>query len=700
MNDYAAWRARALRGPSRLSLPRGDAAELTGSVPPPPPAPEPLTSSFPTLSPPSRSLSASAAPPASAGHIDCTDIAARLSEVIQDIAATERGQERAWLNVQPCVLHTLKLLSTAAQSFEVRLRQLESAAQQTQECMTVLVRDREVKEERYRLDVAAHKAETQQLWKRVLLLEAQQQPQQQQQTRCSPSAPQASSSMIDSRVDSLQQELQGVQRQLQALQLLPHPTAKRRTNRVSPARASSSVSASSAAPSTMRGDADGDVRAASSSSPPTGDAARSPSPSPVTQRMLEEVHRLRQQWQHFLRTVPPALARSEEDNEDVADSGRPRPSYPDQRVSTHRRKEYPRAAAMRDEDVGPPFEQREHPNRVEALSDIAEYTHREREGHHERAKHSHLLASDADGGEMALCGTLLPSSGRRVRWYWTGDSRRHRFSSMNVSPSSSSSSAQRIHNGMRNSASTALPWTEWHAFDGRTDCWYSLGTWATHRQQMEELRMDAAVELSEGQQPQGNLRFGWMARTSELVAWPHPSCLQVQCGGIYEVRMCLVHYCTSCQSSAHDAERLDARERVLSLWVDGVAVSGLRENVNHTLLYAPSPAATSPARRQRSPPLPLHPPPRSRSTSAPRAQQPFRSFSPYPRDGSLPQHTHMEEAYRALQRRPCCAPAQMHTHTITACLYLTAGVTLQVRCGELHHSKAICEAFCELTYLV
>ncbi|KPI85587.1 hypothetical protein ABL78_5362 [Leptomonas seymouri] len=679
MNDYAAWRSHMLRGPSRSSLPRDDNAEFAAPrPPPPPPLPSALQASFPQSSSPSATTTC-AASAIYGGYIDVT---ARLSEVLQDIAATERGQEKVWLNVQPCVLHTIKLLTAAVQSREARLRELESIVQQAQGCLDVLVRDREVKEERYRLDAAAHEAETLKLWKRVLSSE------EQQQLPGASSTQPPETSMLEHRMRSLEHGLHRAQRQLQALVLQP-PT-KQRAARLSPSRSSSTES--SATLSTKRDDTNSEVL--SFASQPL-DAARSLSRSPVTQLMLEEVHRLRQQWKHFLRTVPPAMVRSVAKGENNADSGPSHHANPDHKGSFHRvNKGYPSTPVLRD-DGGPVLKQHAHPIEDEASRDTEAYGEDAHDWRREGKSSFCIMSPDTDRSENALPGLLLPSSGRRVRWYWAEGARSHHVSAASVSPPPSPSSAPQAQRSAQKSADPVLPWSEWHAFDGRTDCWYSLGTWATHRQQVRELQVKKLVEPSSCQQLEGHCRFGWMARTAELVSWTHPTRLEVQRGGIYEVKVCLVRHCASRFPSSYSVGRRDVEEGVLSLWIDGVAVSGLHECVSRTLLYAQSPSTKSPTRNRQSPPSP-----RARFARVSGAKQEDRSIPPYPRGYSPPQHTHMEEAYRALQRRPCCEPAQIYTHTAAACLYLPAGVTLQVRCRELHSTKAICEAFCELVYQV
>jgi hypothetical protein len=662
-----------------------------------------------------------------------TDIAARLSEVLRDVAATERGQEKVWLNVQPCVLHTIKLLAGAVRSREARLQQVENTLQQTQECLAVLVRDREVKEERYRLDVAAHKAEMEQLWNRVLYLEAQQ---QHQLTNPVPMSS-AASSKVERRVNVLEQELQRAQYQLQSLHL------SKEKRRASPSR---HFPPSSSASSSGTNVTDRDIPSSTASSQPTG-AGRSSPHSAVTQRMLEEVRHLRRQWRHFLRTIPAAMVRAEEvqersgsERQDGTDRGRygrqaaPRssPSYHcdsdgDGTTSAAVRRRRKNAGA-RSLSPPPPTLHRmpshkEEEERSDALSSDTEVYCGEDPHRNDRRwsggldplhgrSPSTVPHVEKDG---VWSGLPLSSCGRRVRWWYVAGDAPNLCVSATASTNAYlprcspllSTSPRSQHDGTSGAAGfpPVVPWAEWHAFDGRTDCWYSLGTWATHRDHLKVLRRHttAAGKDCPSSPPPPLLlgstsRFGWMAQTTELVSWPRPSCFTVQHGGIYEVRVCVVRRLAAITSKS--GQQLAATEHdVLSLWIDGVEVTGLSESVSSTLLYPPTPSSSSPTRsRHRSPPSLFFPDP---ATDAGQATPTHRPLPHHPNGCfALPQHTHMERAYRALQRRPCCAPARIHTHLLTACLYLPTGVTVQVRCSELHSTTTIHEAFCELTYLV
>lgn len=679
MDDYAAWRSRVLRSNStRFSSPSFANAAFTTAGTPSTAAAADLHSNN------KKSHSAD-------GSVDDAVATARLSEVLQDIIATERGQEKVWLNVQPCVLHTIKLLIAAAQSRATRLRELEHAVEQAQACLAVLVRDRDVKEERYRLDTAAHQAETEQLWKRMLLLEAQQQQQQQQQPACSTQP--LSASAVESRVHALEQGLQCVESQLRLLTVPGHERTKQ-------AGQSRSFSSSSSASSTVKRD---DVNKTVSAATPSQEKnnANRGSHSPVTGRMLEEVHRLRRQWKHFLETVPASLRKSEDEDGGAlkerqrrrqADQQDPRPCY--DKSGQGCASTMPRRAKSR------PISRPQEPL---SADDVQSDTDIYADSAYDQNDDEHHYAQLADGFTDIQYATStsadLPfsSCGRRVRWYWaSGASSTSPFSSY-------PSSAQRAQHGgaLASAANLAVPWAEWHVFDGRTSCWHSLGDWATHHHQMEALRQSDATHHRD--EPS---RLGWMLRTTALVAWPRPTRLTVRRGGIYQVRVCLVRHCAS-GGNVSPREQLDKEDNVLSLWVNGVAVTGLCERVNHTLLYTQTTTAattTPPTRHRRSPS-----PRRTRATvsltaaaTASRAKAQGRSSSLFAYSSSfLPQHTQMEEAYHVLLRRPCCQPAQIYTHTIVACLYLPADVTLQVRCRELHNGpKVVHEAFCELTYLV
>lgn len=580
------------------------------------------------------------------------DVSARLLEVLQDIAATERGQERAWLNVQPCVLHTVKLLAAAALSREAQLQQLANTVHEAQECLSILVRDREVKEERYRLDVAAHQTETEQLWKRVLLLEAQQQQQQQQAISCSTSPPSLSQSpALEERLAVLEHELHNVQRRLQV-----SPPQRPRSARRLPSARSSSLSSSSAN-STQRGVGGGDLAA----------------PSPVSRTMMAEVQRLRRQWRHFLHSVPQA-ALVDDSDEAVDDAegnvytrgaraGGARSATPQHTTVSFTRQ---RAASIRKK-------------MRDLFSDPAVNSDDAADTEEHGAYRNEVLRRDRVHRGMA---GLLSSSGRRVRWYWAGEMQGRVPTAANLSPYSRAAQRAQRRAGT-GEAPSMLPWTEWHAFDGRTDCWYSLGTWATHRQQLRAVELAEEEEEATAARPaRQHARFGWVARAAELVTWTQPARITIRRGGVYEVRVCLVrHRSAACTKESTK----DVQEAALTLCVNGEAVAGVRPTVSSILLYAQSPT------RRRPSPL--------RETKMPdsgRHACGCSSGGP----SSLPQHTHMEEAYRLLQRRPCCQPAQLQTHTITTCLYLPAGVVVEVRCREPPTTHSLCEAFCELAYVV
>ncbi|CAC9537024.1 conserved hypothetical protein [Leishmania infantum JPCM5] len=672
----------------------------------------------------------------------------RLQEVLRDICATERRQEKTWLNVQPCVLNAVKLLAATAQMYAERVRQLEGVLQHLQQYTTVLVQDREVKEERYRLDAAAHREEADELWKRLLRLEAQQQvPSLQIDQRASDAFKASCEAAVEARVAPLQQELQGLRHQLKAL-ALSHPYSSLYNRHV---RSSSVASNSSAL--TVRDDyyAGGDGVAASQrrhhsadsssstsslSSPASSTASslgrheqrhrrgrvattsaptftpRALAPataaaSPSTQMMMREVRRLRRQWQQFLQSVPAALAQGKGPcgaglrRRDISGS-------PSRRLSRLTSKDGRRdlAGGLNDvtrangEGVGSINGNPPQPFRVPAHHPPSSPTDAM------LPKYSSGPTRAHSGARAAEPSTALPASGRRVRWYWLGDAHSH-FSTATRRAENDLAAAKPLSERPQpalSGASPALPWTECHAFDGRTDCWYSLGTWATHRRHLREV--ERAVEEGASRNS-GDVRLGWLKWTSSLVSWPDTSTMLVHRAGIYMVRVCLVRHCASA-SLCSGAGRAESVGRdcgsggALALCMNGVAVAGLREVVTHALLYTHSTAspaeAAAPWWATRG---------RSRSTCASAGNYCSAvdgvAHSPAcasPGGSPSRRRFHGDIADATQRQRPCCEPAQLHTNTLTACLFLPAGAMLQVRCRGLHNTKTIHEAFCELEYVV
>ncbi|CBZ30232.1 conserved hypothetical protein [Leishmania mexicana MHOM/GT/2001/U1103] len=676
------------------------------------------------------------------GTGDPAEAVTRLQEVLRDICATERRQEKTWLNVQPCVLNAVKLLAATAQMCAVRVRQLEDVLQHLQQYTTVLVRDREVKEERYRLDAAAHREEANELWKRLLRLEAQQQaPSLQIDQRVSEAVKASCEAVVEARVAPLQQELQGLRHRLKTLALSrPHSSHDNRHVR------SSSVSSNSST-LTVRDNyyAGGDDvaasqhrhhSAASSSStfssssltsstasslgrheqcPRRGRVATTSAPasatadaSPSMQKMMREVQRVRRQWQQFLQSVPSALVQGKGPCE-----GRLR--CRDTRGSSSRRRSRLTSKSSRLDLAGglsdvtrangevmesirgvlpQPFHVLAHPSPFSSPTDAV------------LPKCSSGPTRARSGARAAEPSSALPASGRRIRWYWLGDAHSH-FSTAIRRAEKDVAAAKLLSERPQpalSGVSPALPWTECHAFDGRTDCWYSLGTWANHRRHLREVEL--AVEEGTSRNS-GDVRLGWLRWTSSLASWPDTSTMLVHRAGIYMVRVCLVRHCASA-SLCSGAGRAESVGRdcdsggALTLCMNGAAVGGLREVVTHTLLYthpAASPTeAAAPWQVTRG---------RSRSTCAsagnfcaafdsvahsPASASPARSPSRRRFHGGIADATQ--------RQRPCCEPAQLHTNTLTACLFLPAGAALQVRCRGLHNTRTIHEAFCELEYVV
>ncbi|CAG9581895.1 conserved hypothetical protein [Leishmania major strain Friedlin] len=683
------------------------------------------------------------------GAGDSAEAVTRLQEVLRDICATERRQEKTWLNVQPCVLNAVKLLATTAQVYAERVRQLEDVLQRLQQYTTVLVRDREVKEERYRLDAAAHREEADELWKRLLRLEAQQQePSLQIDQRASEAFKASCKVAVEARVAPLQQELQGLRHRLKALTLSrPYSSHYNRHVRSSSVASNSSAltmrdhyyagsdgvaasqhhhhsAASSSSTSSLLSLASSTAssldrheqyprrgRIETTSAPaftPRALASATAAASPSTQRMMREVQRLRRQWQHFLQSVPAALAQGKGScraglrRRDISGSPSRRlsrlTSKGGRRDLTGGLSDVTRAngegmESIRGSSPQPFYVPAHHPPSSSPTDAVL-------------PKYSSGPTRARSGARATESSTALPASGRRVRWYWLGDAHSH-FSTAVRRAENDFAAAKPLSERPQpalSGVSPALPWTECHAFDGRTDCWYSLGTWPTHRRHLREV--ERAVEEGASRNS-GDVSLGWLKWTLSLVSWPDTSTMLVHRAGIYMVRVCLVRHCASAslcsgagraESAGHDCGSGGA----LALCMNGVAVAGLREVVTHALLYthpATSPAdSAAPWWVTRG---------RSRSTCAYAGNYcsavDGAAHSPAcasPGGSPSRRRFHRDIADATQRQRPCCEPAQLHTNTLTACLFLPAGATLQVRCRGLHNTKTIHEAFCELEYVV
>ncbi|GET92186.1 hypothetical protein, conserved [Leishmania tarentolae] len=771
MNDYAAWRSRVMHVTCRSS-PQHDAHSSTSAGTATLPAPHPLQIPVPSASePPCVPASpAAAAPPLVAslpiggsgvmasldslgsGAGSPEEAVPRLQEVLRDICATERRQEKTWLNVQPCVLNAVKLLAATTQMYAVRVRKLEDALQQLQQYTAVLVQDREVKEERYRLDAVTHREEADELWKRLLRLEAQQESSSLQlDQRTSEAVKAGCKAALDARVAPLQQELQDLRHRLKLLApSRPHSSRYNRHMRsssiasksstmtvrdenyavgegmvASQDRHGSSASFSSTASSLsltssttsslgQQGPRPRKGRVPTSSTralTPRALASPTAASSPSAQKMMREVQRLRRQWKQFLQSVPDALA----EGRDSCSGGLRH--LDTSRSPSCRRSRLTSKGCSR--DFGRPSDV------SKACWDAMKSTHGNQLKPFRALVH-HLSSSSPTDAVLPRCSSgptpaptspgdaesssALPASGRRVRWYWLGDAHSHfstairsagkDLAAANLSRKQPQPQPQPVLSGV----SPALPWTECHAFDGRTDCWYSLGTWATHRRHLREVERVADEGTSRSS---CDVRLGWMKWTSSLVSWPDTSTMLVERAGIYMVRVCLVRHCASA-SLCSGAGRAESASRdcvsggTLTLWVNGVAVAGIREMVTHTLLYthpgaSPAEASESWWAMRRSSRSTCISAGNYRSTSDGVAHSPASA----PPGGSPSRRRfHADIADATQRKRPCCEPAQLHTNTLTACLFLPAGATLQVRCRGLHNTKTIHEAFCELEYVV
>ncbi|XQJ30410.1 hypothetical protein NXY56_006495 [Leishmania guyanensis] len=684
------------------------------------------------------------------GASDSADAVTRLQEVLRGICATEHGQEKTWLNVQPCVLHAVRLLAATAQAHAARVRQLEDSLQQLQQYTTVLVQDRDVKEERYRLDTTAHREEADRLWESLFRLEAQQQiPSRQLDERTSEAVKAMCKAAVEARVVPLQQELQRLRHRLKAVGLsCPHFHHHHQHHACSSSVTSNTstltlkdrayTGGDGAAASECRHRSATSSSSSSSSSPLTsstasslgqheqscrrGRVATTGAPAPTshalpsataagsagTPKMMREVQRLRRQWQHFLRSVPAALAEGTNPFDGGAEGDH-------RRAASRGQSRLISKGSCRD-SAGRLFSNVKRTSRVDMAStrgNLLQPFHLAVRHPSPSAPRGTMLPACSSGPTRAPSGasaaafsSALPASGRRVRWYWLGDAQSH-FSTA-VRRAENGFAAMKLSNAgpqpMLNRVSPALPWTECHAFDGRTDCWYSLGTWAAHQRNLREMEQ-AGEEGTSGHN--GEVRLGWMTWTLSLASWPDMSTMLVERAGIYAVRVCLVRHCASA-SLCSGAGRAEADSGdggcggALTLWMNGVSVAGMREVVTHTLLYAHPAASTA---ETAAPWWTTRGKSHSIGTSAgnycsPSGRGAHLHTSASPGGSPTRRRVHGDIAGVTQRQRTCCEPAQLHTNTLSACLFLPAGAALQVRCRGLHDTKTVHEAFCELEYVV
>ncbi|KAG5493855.1 hypothetical protein JKF63_01687 [Porcisia hertigi] len=773
MSDFAAWRFGVTHRPQSSSstplpppcdvYPTTSAATAAPLQPLQPPSAYSSTSYVPVSSAPTAPPFSASTPVEVNGCMAFTshyseldhmqNAVSHLQNVLRDICETEQHRGKKWLNVQPCVMHAVKLLAATMQTQSERMRQLENAVQQLQQSTAVLVRDREVKEERYRLDTAAHQEEVSDMNRRLAFLEAQQQlPRQQLDLQMSEVAKARCEEAMEARVAPLRQQLRQLRRRLHTALSRPHLAHSHRQMRSSSGSSDSSTSTvrdkhyvgdddAVALPRHRRASASSLSSASSSSSfaystaslpcqprefgrgvktvttggpafttpsIPRGLASATAAVSPGTQKMMREVQRLRRQWRHFLQSVPAALHQGEDLFCDVGKgrdgSGTSRSPY---RHRSHLSSKGARSDVANSGVEGNTGGDMMSATRGSVLRPFCLW-----------APHSFSRVKDSvecsphprrapSGASAAAFPSALPASGRRLRWYWSGDAQSHFSTAVRraeaglTAATLSKSRLQTAPGGV----SPALPWTECHAFDGRTDCWYCLGSWATYRRHLRE--MEQTVEKNTSGSI-GDARIGWMTWTSSLVSWRDIPTMVVERAGIYMVRVCLVRYCASA-SLCSGAGRGESSCRhhncggALTLWMNGVAVAGMREEVTHTLLYAHdvtfSAGAASPWRAalDKSPCACASAGTTNRFTSDSRRHTPASAS----RGGSPAQRRSHGDITETTQRpRPCCEPAQLHTNTLTAHLLLPAGATLQVRCRGLHDTKTVHEAFCEFECLV
>lgn len=87
----------------------------------------------------------------------------KMSELLSDIAATEAGRGRKWLNVQPCVAQAASLNLSAACGHEDRLNSIDAVLAELRGAVGVLASDCRLKEERHRGESEDRAVETQEL---------------------------------------------------------------------------------------------------------------------------------------------------------------------------------------------------------------------------------------------------------------------------------------------------------------------------------------------------------------------------------------------------------------------------------------------------------------------------------------------------------------------------------------------------------
>lgn len=441
--------------------------------------------------------------PSSVGYAESI-YTTKLQELLVDIEKTEHQQTRLWLNVQPCVLHAVKLVASTLIAQERRMMQMEAAIAPLQQCVEVLISDRQTKEERYRCDKALYDGQLSDLATRLERIQGVLQ-------RTVPGTTEAPTETIE---ELLTQYVAPLKRRIHALEQQQQPLAmEKRRRRHRPAvmekarwssglrPASPTSSCSSINDDDVAGAVDGISVIASGDSP-----ARRLSPAAATsvnREIMEEVRRLREQWATFLESIPSSIAAGKESGRGVQ--------------------------GLR-HDVSP----------------------------HALSPSVHTACTFPPGKADALLPPPL-LSGRRLRWHWWEDS---------SSPPSAavhrhqSRSPFRNRNGGSRSPVTSLAWRALHIFDGRTDCWYDMGSWRGHAASLDEL---PHVERKSG--------VLWFA------SWRSPSSIQLESAGVYEVKAWAV-LCHTRPSSATPY----ADTRLLSLCVDGRAVGGLSAYNNSTLL--------------------------------------------------------------------------------------------------------------------
>lgn len=176
----------------------------------------------------------------------------RCQETVEEIDATQRGTSKAWQNVQPCVLRSVRTLSELAHQQHLRLTAVEEKLDDVRQVLDVLVHDRELKEERYRLDRASHDEALTRLEQAMQQLHIGVQEEKESQARFSEEVVLLGLRQVQSEVASVRAELKdALQRTALSTPAVQRPQAK--------------------------GDEEG----------------------PLTKSMIREVRRLREQWERF-----------------------------------------------------------------------------------------------------------------------------------------------------------------------------------------------------------------------------------------------------------------------------------------------------------------------------------------------------------------------------------------------------------------